>query len=146
MDQGPEAISILLVEDNPGDVLLTREALRRSGLSNVLSVVDDGDKAIRYLRRAAGFERSKRPQLILLDLNLPGTDGREVLQEIKADDDLKTIPVVVMTSSDDEADVTRSYQAHANCYVTKPHGMDGFDTVLASIERFWFHTARLPRL
>jgi CheY-like chemotaxis protein len=134
----------LLVEDNPGDVRLTREALREEGRGNRLSVVPDGVEALRFLRREEGYAEAARPDVILLDLNLPRKDGREVLAEIKNDDSLRRIPVVVLSSSRAETDVARSYDLHANCYVTKPADLDQFLQVIRSIDRFWRNTVQLP--
>jgi len=137
-------IEILLVEDNPGDVRLTEEALKDGKVANNLHVVSDGVEAIRFLRRGAGYEDAVRPDLVLLDLNLPRKDGREVLEEIKQDEDLKRIPVVVLTTSRSEEDVLRSYGLHANCYLTKPVDFDSFLGVVQSIEGFWLTVVRLP--
>lgn len=139
-----EPIEILLVEDNPGDIALTQEALRRSKISNKLSVVNDGDAALAYLHQRAGYEGSSEPQLILLDLNLPGMDGREVLEQIKSDPKTRRIPVVVMTTSNSEQDIVSSYDSHANCYITKPVNMDSFKSVVQSIDEFWFSVVQLP--
>lgn len=139
-----EPIEILLIEDNPGDVALTRAALERSKISNMLHVVHDGDAALAYLRHQAGYEESPRPQLILLDLNLPGMDGREVLELIKSDPQLRRIPVVVMTSSKSEEDIASSYDSHANCYITKPVSIESFQRVVEAIDEFWFSVVRLP--
>ena len=138
------AVEILLVEDNPGDVRLTQEALKSDSLWSTLRVVRDGVEATAYLRREGEFRGAVRPDLILLDLNLPRKDGREVLAEIKADDDLKLIPVVVLTTSQAEEDILRAYGSHANCYITKPVELAKFMTVLKSIEHFWFAIVRLP--
>jgi chemotaxis family two-component system response regulator Rcp1 len=138
-------VEILLVEDNPGDVRLTREALREGKLRNNLAVAVDGVEAIAYLRREGKFADATRPDLILLDLNLPRKDGREVLQEIKADASLRNIPVVVLTSSRAEEDIARAYDLHANCYVTKPVDFEQFIRVVKSIEDFWFTIVQLPR-
>ncbi|MGD9385089.1 MAG: response regulator [Thioalkalispiraceae bacterium] len=137
-------IEILLVEDNPGDVRLTREALKEAKVGNNLHVVEDGVAAMSFLRREAEFSEVPRPDLILLDLNLPKKDGREVLEEIKADNSLKTIPVVVLTTSHAEEDIVRSYDLHANCYVTKPVDLDQFIHIVKSIEDFWLTIVRLP--
>lgn len=137
-------VDVLLVEDNPGDVRLTREALQETGDAVRLSVVHDGLDALRYLRREPPHEEAHRPNLILLDLNLPKKDGREVLKEIKTDDDLKLIPVVVMTTSDAQADIRRAYALHANCYVTKPADFDAFVALVKSLERFWLSVATIP--
>jgi two-component system, chemotaxis family, response regulator Rcp1 len=138
------AIEVLLVEDNPGDVRLTREALKEGKVRNNLHVVPDGVEAIAYLRREGQFADAVRPDLILLDLNLPRMDGREVLATIKSDPDLRNIPVVVLTSSQAEQDIVRAYDLHANCYVTKPVDLDQFITVVKSIEDFWFSIVKLP--
>jgi two-component system, chemotaxis family, response regulator Rcp1 len=137
-------VEILLVEDNPGDVRLTQEALKEGKVRNKLNVVDDGVKALEFLRRQPPYEDAPRPDLILLDLNLPRMSGREVLEAIKADPGLRNIPVVVLTSSEAERDVVSAYQLHANCYVTKPVDLDQFIHVVRSIEDFWFTIVRLP--
>lgn len=137
-------IEILLVEDSPSDALLTREAFRGSKLVNTIHLVDNGVDAIAFLRREGPYAQVPRPDLILLDLNLPKMDGREVLREIKADDDLKIIPVVVLTSSDSESDILKSYSLQANCYVSKPVDFDKFVTVVRSIREFWFAVVSLP--
>ena len=137
-------IEILLVEDSPTDALLTREALSGFKLLNKLHVVDNGVDAIAFLHREGPFASAPRPDLILLDLNLPRMDGREVLREIKADDDLKIIPVVVLTSSDAEEDILKSYNLHASCYITKPVEFDKFVKVVRSIREFWFAVVTLP--
>ncbi|MGD0130117.1 MAG: response regulator [Terriglobia bacterium] len=137
-------IEILLVEDSPTDALLTREALSGFKLLNKLHVVDNGVDAIAFLHREGPFASAPRPDLILLDLNLPRMDGREVLREIKADDDLKIIPVVVLTSSDAEEDILKSYNLHASCYITKPVEFDKFLKVVRSIREFWFAVVTLP--
>lgn len=144
-DGNPRAIDILLVEDNPGDVRLTREVLATSKIRNRLFVVENGEEAIAALRREGRYCDSPRPDLILLDLNLPRKDGREVLEEIKADPDLATIPVVILTSSQAEEDVLRSYNLQANCYVTKPLALQEFVKVVKSVEEFWLAIVRLPR-
>ena len=141
----PMAIEILLVEDNPGDVRLTREALKDAKVRNNLHVVDDGVKALQYLRREPGYEDAVRPDLILLDLNLPKMSGREVLQEIKTDPALLQIPVVVLTSSEAEQDIAKAYELHANCFVTKPVDLDRFIQVVRSLEDFWLTIVRLPQ-
>ncbi len=138
------AIEILLVEDNPGDVRLTREALKDGKIVNNLHVAEDGVEALAYLRREGKFHDSVRPELILLDLNLPKKDGRQVLAEIKADKTLKRIPVVILTSSEAEQDIVKSYNLHANCYVTKPVDLDQFISVVKSIEYFWLSVVKLP--
>ncbi len=134
-------IEILLIEDNPGDVRLTIEGLRESKVRNTLHVAKDGVEAMDLLRRADG----PRPDLILLDLNLPRMDGREVLTAIKSDPKLKIIPVVVLTTSRAEQDILRSYELQANCYITKPVDLEKFMTVVKSIEDFWLTIVRLPR-
>jgi chemotaxis family two-component system response regulator Rcp1 len=138
------AIEVLLVEDNPGDVRLTREALKEGKVCNNLSVVPDGVEALAYLRRQGRYADARRPDVILLDLNLPRKDGREVLEEVKGDPELRSIPVVVLTSSEAERDIARAYALHANCYITKPVDLDQFITVVRSIEDFWFSIVKLP--
>jgi CheY-like chemotaxis protein len=137
-------IDILLVEDSPGDVRLTREALAEGKVRNRLSVVADGMEAMDFLRRRRRFADAPRPDLILLDLNLPRKDGREVLEEVKADPDLRRIPVVVLTTSRTEEDILRSYNLHANCYITKPMDLDKFFAVIKAIDDFWLTVVRLP--
>jgi len=139
-----EAIEVLLVEDNPGDVRLTREALKEGKVRNNLSVAPDGVEALAFLRRQGKYADAPRPDVILLDLNLPKKDGREVLEEVKADPALRSIPVVILTSSDAERDIVRAYSLHANCYITKPVDLDQFITVVKSIEDFWFTIVKLP--
>jgi CheY-like chemotaxis protein len=135
---------MLLVEDNPGDVRLIVEGLRDRTVRHNLHVVHDGVEALEFLRRKGRFVDAVRPDLILLDLNLPRMDGREVLGEVKSDPDLKTIPVVVLTTSRAEQDILQSYQLHANCYVTKPVDLEEFLEVIKSIEEFWLTTVTLP--
>jgi CheY-like chemotaxis protein len=137
-------IDILLVEDNAADVRLTQEALRDAKIANRLSVVGDGVAALDVLHRRGSHTGATRPDLILLDLNLPRKDGREVLAEIKAHPELRRIPVVVLTTSRDEEDVLRSYDLHANCYVTKPVGLEQFLQVVRAIDDFWLAVVRLP--
>lgn len=137
-------IEILLVEDNPGDVRLTRETLKESKVRNRLRVVEDGVEAMAYLRREGKYADAPRPDMILLDLYLPKKDGREVLMEIKADEDLKRIPVVILTSSADEKDILEAYNNYANCYITKPVDLDQFMKVVRSIENFWLTIVKLP--
>jgi two-component system response regulator len=137
-------VEILLVEDSPSDLLLTQEALRHAKVLNHLHVAADGVEAMAFLRREAGYEAVPRPDVILLDLNLPKKDGREVLAEVKADDSLKLIPVVVLTTSRAEEDVVRSYGLHANCYIAKPVDFERFAQVVRSIEHFWFTVVVLP--
>lgn len=138
------AVDILLVEDSPADVRLTREALRNTKLINKLAVASDGIQALAMLRNQGQYANLRRPDLILLDLNLPKKNGRAVLQEIKQDPDLRRIPVVVVTSSTAEEDVVRSYDLHANCYVTKPLELEHFGTVVKAIENFWVGIVTLP--
>jgi len=137
-------IDILLVEDNPGDVRLTMEALKEAKLLNKIAHVPDGVEAIAYLRKEGKYKEASRPDLILLDLNLPKKDGREVLAEIKSDLGLKRIPVVILTTSRAEQDILRAYNLHANCYITKPVDLDQFIRVAKSIDDFWFTMVRLP--
>jgi two-component system, chemotaxis family, response regulator Rcp1 len=137
-------IEILLVEDNTGDVLLTREALREGHVRNNLSVAKDGAEALAMLRRAPEYGEAPRPDLVLLDLNLPKLDGQQVLAEMKGDPDLRRIPVVVLTTSKSEEDVLRSYDLHANSYITKPVDFDQFMTVVQSIKEFWLSIVTLP--
>ncbi len=139
-----EAVEILLVEDSPGDVRLTQEALKDSKLYNNLNVVPDGVEAIAFLRRQGNYANAPRPDLILLDLNLPRMDGRQVLQEIKNDENLKRIPVVVLTTSSNETDIFITYNLHANCYISKPVDFTQFINVVKSIESFWFSIVKLP--
>ena len=144
IDDTATVLDILLVEDNPADVRLTVEALKESQVGTRLHVVRDGEQALAFLRRQATWATAVRPDLILLDLNLPRKDGRAVLGEIKADQRLKTIPVVVLTTSEAEEDVHRAYELHANCYITKPVDLGEFLTVVRSVDAFWFSTVRLP--
>jgi chemotaxis family two-component system response regulator Rcp1 len=145
LDQERSApIEILLVEDNPGDVRLTQEALKESKMLNILNVANDGVEAMEFLRRQGKFTNVNRPDLILLDLNLPRKDGREVLDEIKSDDELKRIPVVVLTTSKAEEDIIRMYTRQANCYITKPIDFDQFILVIKAIEEFWLTIVKLP--
>ena len=139
-----QPIEILLVEDNPADVRLTTEALKEEKIYNNLYVASDGVEAIAFLRREGKFVKAVRPDLILLDLNLPKKDGREVLEEIKSDDDLKTIPVVVLTVSKSEEDILKSYNLHANCYITKPVDLNQFMKVIRSVQEFWLTIVKLP--
>lgn len=138
-------IEILLVEDSPGDVRLTRETLKDAKVLNHLNVVGDGEEAMAFLRHDAPHADAPRPDLILLDLNLPKKDGREVLAEIKSDSQLRRIPVVVLTTSAAEQDILESYDLHANCYITKPVDLDQWMTVVKSIEDFWLTIVKLPR-
>lgn len=137
-------IQILLVEDDPGDVLITREAFAENKVRNQLSVVSDGEAAMAFLRREEGFASAPRPDLILLDLNLPRKAGHEVLAEVKSDADLQRIPVVVLTTSDAEEDIVRSYDLHANAYVTKPVDFERFLNVVRQIDDFFVTVVKLP--
>lgn len=138
------SVEILLVEDNLGDIRLTQVALKDSKIANTLNVVKDGVDALAYLRREGPFANAVRPDIILLDLNLPRKDGREVLEEIKADETLRRIPVVVLTTSSADEDIVRSYNLHANCFITKPVDLNSFVTIVKSIEHFWFQIVKLP--
>lgn len=137
-------IEILLVEDNPGDVRLTQEAVREAKIRNQLNVVNDGEAAVAYVRRQGVYADRPRPDLILLDLNLPRKDGREVLQDLKSDPDLHRIPVVVLTSSEAEQDILRTYDLYANAYVTKPVDLEQFLHAVSSIQDFWLNIVKLP--
>lgn len=146
IEQVGRPVEFLLVEDNPGDVRLTREALKDSKVRNNLNVLGDGISALAYLRNESPYENALRPDIILLDLNLPKMDGREVLSKIKADPAFRRIPVVVITSSEAEQDILRTYDLHVNCYVTKPVDLDQFIKVVQSIESFWLTIVQLPML
>ena len=137
-------IEILMVEDNPGDVRLTIEALQEGKVRNNLTTVEDGEAAMKFLRRQGPYSKVPRPDLVLLDLNLPKKNGREVLAEIKDDPDLKRIPVVILTVSEAEQDIIKSYNLHANCYITKPVNLEQFIKVVRSIEDFWLSIVMLP--
>ncbi|MHA1104883.1 MAG: response regulator [Promethearchaeota archaeon] len=137
-------VEILLVEDNPGDIRLTKEAMKEAKIINNLNVVEDGVEALAYLRKKGKYKNANRPDLILLDLNLPKKNGREVLDDIKQDKNLKLIPVVILTVSRAEEDIFKTYELHANCFITKPVDMDQFIKVVKSIEQFWFSIAKLP--
>jgi len=137
-------MQILLVEDNPGDIRLTQEALKEGSLRNELHVVKDGVEAIDYLKRKGKYTNQPTPDIILLDLNLPRKDGREVLAEIKADENLKLIPVIILTTSDADLDIQKSYKLHANCFITKPVDLDQFIFIIRQIETFWFTVVKLP--
>ena len=137
-------VNILLVEDSPGDVRLTQEILADTRIANDIYVVNDGEAAMAFLRQQGEHAQAPRPDLVLLDLNLPRKDGREVLQEMKTDETLRRIPVIVLTTSAAERDVLRSYDLHVNCYITKPIDLDEFITVVRSIEGFWLSVVRLP--
>jgi CheY-like chemotaxis protein len=145
IDQGAcRPIEILMVEDNPGDVRLTVEALKEAKVRNNLHTVEDGVEALAFLRREGRYTEVPRPDLVLLDLNLPKMNGREVLAEIKEDPDLRRIPVVILTISQAEQDIVKSYNLHANCYITKPVDLDQFLEVVKSIENFWLTIVKLP--
>ncbi len=143
-NDGVHMVEILLVEDNPGDADLARETLTISKMKNNLHVVNDGEKAMAFLRKQGPYAAVPRPDIILLDLNLPRKDGREVLAEIKADNELKRIPVVVLTSSSAEEDIIKSYNLHANCYITKPLDFVQFTKIIHAIENFWLSIVKLP--
>ncbi|WP_433466003.1 response regulator [Spirillospora sp. CA-128828] len=145
MNEGPHPIEVLLVEDDPGDVLLTVEAFEHNKVNNKLHVVNDGEQAMAFLRRQGEYADVPRPDLVLLDLNLPRKDGREVLEEIKNDDDLRRIPVVVLTTSEADEDILCSYDLHANAYVTKPVDFDRFISVVRRIDDFFVTVVKLPR-
>lgn len=137
-------IEILMVEDNPADVRLTREAFKDAKMLNNMHVAVDGEEAMAFLKREGKFKDAPRPDLILLDLNLPKKDGREVLAEIKADNELKRIPVVVLTTSEDERDIFRAYDMHVNAYITKPVDLDQFMKIVEAVEDFWLSVVKLP--
>ena len=139
-----DPIKILLVEDNPGDIRLTREALRDGKIYNNLYVVRDGVEAMAFLRKTGQYTRAPRPDLILLDLNLPRKDGHEVLAEVKTDENLRRIPVVILTTSQAEEDIIKTYDLHVNCYITKPVDLDQFVKIVKSIEDFWLTIVKLP--
>jgi len=139
-----EPIKILLVEDNPGDVRLTKEALKDSKIHNTLEVVEDGQEALDYLRKKGKYKNAIRPDLVLLDLDLPNKSGREVLEEAKSDPNLRSIPFIILTVSTSDKDVLRSYDMQANAYVNKPIDLDQFVRVIHSIEDFWFTIVKLP--
>jgi CheY-like chemotaxis protein len=140
-----QPVKILLVEDNEGDIRLTREALKEGKVHNDLYVTRDGMEALAFLRQEGKYRDAECPDIILLDLNLPRMDGRELLEKIKEDASLRRIPVVILTTSEDEAGIVRSYELHANCYITKPVNMEQFVSVVRSVEDFWFSIVRLPR-
>jgi CheY-like chemotaxis protein len=137
-------IRILLVEDNEGDILLTLEALKEARIGNEVDVVKDGDKALQFLKKEGEFKDAHTPDLILLDINLPRTDGFEVLAVIKKDERLSVIPVIMLTTSDSEKDILESYQHHANCYITKPVNFENFMNVIQTIKDFWINIVKLP--
>ncbi len=144
-ENSTEMIQILLVEDNPGDARLAREALRGSTIDSTLTILEDGAAAMAYLQRKGKYASAPRPHLILLDLNLPGKSGTEVLQEIKSDPHLRRIPVIVLTTSTAQQDIDASYDLYANCYIIKPLDMLSFAQVLRQVENFWFNIVTLPR-
>ncbi|MFC2024556.1 response regulator [Chloroflexota bacterium] len=137
-------VEVLLVEDNPGDVRLTMEALHEAKVSNVMNVVRDGIEAMAFLRQEGEYCNASRPDLVILDLNLPKKDGREVLADMKEDEDLRIIPVVILTTSRAEEDILQTYGLHANCYITKPADLDQFVKVVKSINDFWLTIVKLP--
>jgi len=138
-------INILLVEDNPGDARLAVEALTEGKITNNISIVQDGIEAISFLRRETGYSDAPRPDLIFLDLNLPKMNGKDVLAAIKKDSELKRIPVIILTTSDADRDISATYELQANCYITKPVGFDQFFNVIQSVENFWLTVVRLPK-
>lgn len=144
-DQLIHAVDVLLIEDNPGDVRLTREALKEGRIAINLSVANDGLEAMKILRQEGDYANRPLPDLVLLDLNMPKMDGREVLRLIKSDDNLKRIPVVVLTTSAAEKDILQAYGLHANCYITKPVELDQFMAIVKSIEGFWLTVVKLPK-
>jgi CheY-like chemotaxis protein len=145
LPEGGNSLQVLLVEDSPGDVRLTKEAFRDANMAIQLHVATDGVEAMAFLRHEGAHLHAPRPHLILLDLNLPKMDGREVLSQIKADDNLKTIPTVILTTSESEADIVKSYQLQANCYLSKPVQLDAFESLVGSINDFWLTKAKLPQ-
>jgi chemotaxis family two-component system response regulator Rcp1 len=145
IETNAKTIEVLLVEDSPGDVRLTREAFKDAKMYLNLHVASDGAEAMAFLNHEGEHANAPRPDLILLDLNLPKKDGREVLKEIKGSQTLKSIPVVILTTSASDADILRSYRLHANCYITKPVGLEGFLEVVKSIDNFWLSVVKLPR-
>jgi CheY-like chemotaxis protein len=140
----PRLTEILLVEDSPADIIITREAFQEAKLLNTLHVVEDGVQALDFLRRQGAYASAPRPDLILLDLNLPRKNGREVLEEVKRDPDLMSIPVVILTTSSADDDIVNAYNLHANCYVVKPVGFENFLKAVQSIRNFWFSVVALP--
>jgi len=146
MNETQNSITILLIEDNPGDVRLTQEAFKEGRKNVNLDVVMDGVEAINYLYKKAPYQQKKSPDLILLDLNLPKMDGREVLEKVKSDDNLRRIPVIVLTTSDADQDILKSYNLHVNCYLNKPVDFDKFFDIIQKIEDFWLTTAILPSM
>lgn len=145
MTPSAETIEVLLVEDSPSDARLTQEAFRDGKIRNNLTIVTDGAAALSYLRRETPYESAPRPDLVLLDLNLPKMDGREVLRRIKTDPALQSIPVVVLTTSEAEEDVAKAYEYHANCYIRKPVDLDSFLRIVSVVENFWLTVVKLPQ-
>jgi chemotaxis family two-component system response regulator Rcp1 len=143
-DKQQKMIDILLIEDNPGDVILIKEAFKEGQTLNNLTVLGDGEAALSFLRKEGEYKKSSRPDLVLLDLNMPRKDGREVLAEIKTDPELKHIPVVILTSSEAKLDIINAYNLQANCYITKPVDLKKFFSVVKLIEDFWLNTVKLP--
>jgi chemotaxis family two-component system response regulator Rcp1 len=141
----PNEVSILLVEDNEGDIVLTVEALKEAKINNSITVLRDGEEALRYLRKQPPYEHATHPDLVFLDINLPKVDGKEVLASIKNDPDLKTIPVVILTTSNSDNDIMESYSNHANCYITKPVDFKKFMEVVHMIKDFWITVVQLPK-
>ena len=144
MTVADKPVEILLAEDNPGDVMLVKKALKQGKIANNLHVTTDGVDALNFLREEGEYEDTPRPDLILLDLNMPRKDGKEVLKELQADEELCRIPVVVLTSSESEEDIARSYELNANAYLTKPVEFDGFIEIVEQLENFWFQVVKLP--
>lgn len=145
MQNKPKQIELLLVEDDPGDVELTREGLHAAKFVVHMHVVDDGEKALQYLKQQGPYRHASRPDMVLLDLNMPKRSGREVLREIRKDDTLKNIPIVILTTSESEADISACYRLGANCYITKPVRFDEFNRVVKELEHFWFTVAQMPK-
>ncbi len=141
----PPLVNILLIEDNPGDVILTKEAFAENKLRNEIYVASDGVEALAFLRRDPGYESTPRPDIILLDLNLPKLSGRDVLKAIKGDPDLKSIPVVILTTSADEMDICEAYRANANCFITKPVDLNQFLKAIQTVHTFWIDIVKLPQ-
>jgi chemotaxis family two-component system response regulator Rcp1 len=139
-------ISILLVEDNEGDIILTLEALKEAKIHNEINVVKDGDLALQYMNKEGRYKDVETPDLILLDINLPKMDGIEVLAKIKSNEHLRVIPIVMLTTSDSEKDIFQSYQSHANCYITKPVNFENFIAVIQTIKDFWINIVQLPKI
>lgn len=143
-ERGFRPIEVLLIEDNPADIRLTREGLKDAKVANNLTAVTDGQRALDLLHRRGDYAATRRPDVVILDLNLPGMDGREVLRRMKSDPSLRTIPVVIMTSSEAEADILKAYELYANCFITKPLDFSSFMRVVHAIDDFWFTVVKLP--